>query len=337
VVDGGVLFAGLQPARWRFGINAEAIRVTYPEDVRSVIDGQLALQGNQQLQVLSGTVNVRRAEYTTDVELSDLLALNEEHSRGTFSATTGTGGRGTSPIRLDLTVEARDSIIVRNNLADVVASASLALSGPMDDPVIDGRATVTHGTINFRNGEYQVTRGVVRFPGRLGGDITFDLLAESEIKGYRVSIGLSGTPDKPYPVLRSEPPLPETQIVSLVLTGDLGSSAEGTSAISQSSVGLASSLLSEAVSRSVEKRTSKLFGINRFQIDPLVGGTSPSARLTLGRQVNKNLSIIYSTNITSGQEQVIQIEYRISDRFSVVATRDERGAFGMDFRVRKRF
>ncbi len=334
-LEGGVLFAGLAPSRWRFGINAEAIRVTYPDDVRSVLDGDLTLQGNEQLQVLAGTVNLRRAEYTTDVELNDLLSLSEGGSSGSFGS--GNGATGTSPIRLDLRVEARDSIIVRNNLADVVASASLGLTGPADAPVIDGRATVTRGTINFRNGEYQVTRGVVRFPGRLGGDITFDLQAESDIKGYNVQIGLSGTPDKPYPVLRSEPPLPETQIISLVLTGDLGGGEITTQALTQSGVGLASSLLGEAVSRSVEKRTSKLFGINRFQIDPLVGGSNPSARLTLGRQVNKNLSIIYSTNIASGQEQVIQIEYRISDRFSVVATRDERGAYGLDFRVKKRF
>ena len=147
----------------------------------------------------------------------------------------------------------------------------------------------------------------------------------------------NSTPNKPYPVLRSEPPLPETQIASLVLTGELGSEEIDNTTLGQTGVGLASSLLSEAVSRSVEKRTSKLFGINRFQIDPLVGGADPSARLTLGRRVNKNLSIIYSTNITSTQEQVIQLEYRISDRFSVVASREENGAFALDFRVKKRF
>lgn len=335
-LDGGVLFAGLQPSRWRFGINAEQVRLTYPEDIHSVIDGDLSLQGNRQLQLLSGTVNLRRAEFTRDIDINDILNLQQEQQRGSFD-TAGGGAAPGSPIRLDLRIEARDSLIIRNNLADVVASASLVVTGSLDNPIVDGRATVTRGTINFRNGDYQVTRGVVRFPGRLGGDITFDLQAESEIKGYRVSIGLSGTPDKPYPVLRSEPPLPETQVLSLILTGDLGATELSAQSLTQSGVGLASSLLSEAVSRSVEKRTSRLFGINRFQIDPLVGGANPSARLTLGRQVNKNLSIIYSTNVTSGQEQVIQVEYRISDRFSVVATRDERGAFGLDFRVRKRF
>lgn len=334
-LDGGVLFDGLTPSRWRFGISASQVRLTYPEDVRSVVDGRLTLQGNRQLMVLGGGVTVRRAEFTRDIDAADFLKLEERGSGATFG--NRPARTSTSPIRLDVTVDARDSLIVRNNLADVVASASLVITGPIDDPTIDGRATVSHGTLQFRDGEYQVTRGVVRFPGRLGGDITFDLLAESEIKGYRVSIGLTGTPGKPYPVLRSEPPLPETQVASLVLTGDLASEEISASTVAQSSVGVASSLLSEAVSRSVEKRTSKLFGINRFQIDPLVGRSDPSARLTVGRRVNKNLSIIYSTNLSASQEQVIQLEYRISDRFSLVATRDEDGALGLDFRVRKRF
>jgi translocation and assembly module TamB len=334
-VDGGVLIENLRPARWRFGIDAEQVRITYPEDVRSVIDGDLALQGNMQLQVLSGVVNVRRAEYTRDVELNDLLSLDSTTQTTRF----GNGGTGppTSPIRLDLRVEARDSLVVRNNLADAAASASLILTGTLDDPVIEGRVTVSRGTIKFRSDDYQISRGVVRFPGRVG-DITFDIQAEAEIRGYRVTVGLTGTPDRPYPVLRSDPPLPETQIASLILTGDLGTDQSVTAGtIAQSGVGLASSLLSAAVSESVERRTSKLFGINRFQISPVLGSSDPSARLTLGRQVNKNLAITFTTNVSSSDEQVVQVEYRISDRFSVVATREEDGAFGIDFRVKKRF
>ncbi|HQR39929.1 MAG TPA: translocation/assembly module TamB domain-containing protein [Blastocatellia bacterium] len=334
VVDGGVLFEGLKPARWRFGIDAKQVRMTYPQDVRSILDGDLTLQGNRQLQVLSGTVNLRRAEFTRDIDANDMLALDSRRSQSAI----GTGAStARSLIRLDLNVEARDSIIIRNNLADIAASASLVLTGAIDDPVIDGRATITRGTLDFRDNEYQINRGVVRFPGRLGGEITFDMQAESDIKGYRVTVGIAGTPTKTYPVLRSEPALTEPQIVSLILTGDIGSGEVSTQNLGQQGVNLASALLTEALSRSVEKRTGELFGINRFQIDPLVGGRNPSARVTIGRQVNKNLSILYSTNISSGEDQVIQLEYKLSNRFSLVASRDENGAYGLDIRVRKRF
>jgi translocation and assembly module TamB len=335
-VGGGVLFAGLRPDRWRFDLTADQVRATYPQDVRSVIDGQLVLQGNRQLQVLSGVVNVRRAEYTEDVDLNDLISLGRD---GSFAGTGPRGGGPASPLRLDVRVEARDALVIRNNLADAVASASLVLTGPINDPIIDGRATVTRGTIEFRSGEWQVTRGVVRFPGRQNGDITFDLQAESDIQGYRVTLGFTGTPDRFYPTFRSEPALPQSQILSLVLTGDVGSDEPlTTEAITDTGIGLAGSLLGEAVSRSVQKRTDRLFGINRFRIDPLLtGGSDPSARLTVGRQINENLVLTYSTNITSTQESVVQLEYRVSDRISIVAAREDDGSFGIDVRLRKRF
>jgi translocation and assembly module TamB len=99
----------------------------------------------------------------------------------------------------------------------------------------------------------------------------------------------------------------------------------------------------------VQRATDRLFGLNRFEIDPIVsgrGGTSPTARLTVGRRINRNLTVTYSTNVTEDQNQVIALEYRVSDRLSFVAqyeqgttggltTRDNN--FNFEIRFRKRF
>ena len=51
--------------------------------------------------------------------------------------------------------------------------------------------------------------------------------------------------------------------LALVLTGDVGTVDQtgGTRELAQTGVGLAGSLIGEAISRSVEKRTDRLFGI----------------------------------------------------------------------------
>ena len=99
----------------------------------------------------------------------------------------------------------------------------------------------------------------------------------------------------------------------------------------------------------VRRATDKLFGLNRFEIDPLIagrGGASPTARLTVGRQINKNLSITYSTNLTSDQNQVLALEYRVSNRLSFVAQYEQGSVngfssrndnFSFEIRFRKRF
>ena len=63
----------------------------------------------------------------------------------------------------------------------------------------------------------------------------------------------------------------------------------------------------------------------------------PDVGVTVEEQVNRNLSVTYISNVSSTQEQVIQIEYDISRTLSVVALRDENGTFGLDFIVRKRY
>ena len=80
--------------------------------------------------------------------------------------------------------------MVRNNLADLVGSVSLQLDGPVNDPTISGRITATSGTLNFRNDRYDITRALVDLPPSRNADPILNVQAESQIRGYRVIVGL---------------------------------------------------------------------------------------------------------------------------------------------------
>jgi translocation and assembly module TamB len=82
----------------------------------------------------------------------------------------------------------------------------------------------------------------------------------------------------------------------------------------------------------------RLFGIDRFRVDPFLVGNErdPSARVTFGQQITKDVSITYSTSVSSNEQQVILIEYQVNDSTSIIASRDAEGAFGLDVRFRKR-
>jgi hypothetical protein len=103
------------------------------------------------------------------------------------------------------------------------------------------------------------------------------------------------------------------------------------------------------VTAPLRRATERLFGLNRLELDPIVSpqsGSSPTARLTVGRQVNRNLLITYSTNISGEPNQVVAVEYRLTDRLSFVA-QYERGSsrnltgndnnFNFEIRLRRRF
>ncbi len=334
-LSGGLLLRNLRAEQWRILIRSEAVVLTYPRGLRSVVDGTLTLQGNRQLQILSGTITVRRSEYTRDIDLAQLLLSQAgDRLRPSFLDVPIR-----PPLSLDIRVQALDTLSVRNNLAEAIASASLHVGGTLEEPRLSGSLVVTRGLIRFRNREYQITRGRVDFPrdGATPAEPRFQLEAESDIAGYRVIVGLFGTLERFQTTLRSEPALPPEQVLSLIATGELSRGASATA--SQAGWGAAANLLIGELTHRAEEFTGKIFGINRFQIDPLIvgRGSDPTARLTIGRQISRHLSILYATNLSGPQEQVIIVEYRLSDRFSLVGTRDQDGNFSFDLRIRKRF
>ncbi|HEY1404388.1 MAG TPA: translocation/assembly module TamB domain-containing protein, partial [Pyrinomonadaceae bacterium] len=107
-VTGGALLAGFSPTDFRFNVRAENVTVPLPQDIRATADANLVLQGRAQAQLLSlsGLVNLRRAEYTEDIELADFINRRREATISEGGGGGEGGGFGAN-LRLDLRVEGR--------------------------------------------------------------------------------------------------------------------------------------------------------------------------------------------------------------------------------------
>jgi translocation and assembly module TamB len=343
--SGGALLDGFTVARFLVNINGENVTAPFPENFNSTFDANIEIKGTAREQLISGVVSLRRAEYTENIELADLIDFRRKESieEGGEIAIVRTA------LFSDLRVDGRNALVVRNNLADLVGSVSLQLNGPVKDPIISGRITATSGTINFRNDRYDITRALVDLPASRATDPIINIQGETEIRGYRVVVSLTGPLSQPQAVVRSEPSLPQADVVSLITTGQLASTDTSASVLSQSGIGTATSLLTDAlINAPAQKATSKLFGLTRFEINPVLGrtGSSPAARLTLGRRISKELSVTYSTNVTSDPNQIFAFEYRLSDRLSFIAQYEQastrelssrNNSFSFEIRFRKRF
>ena len=344
-VTGGALLEGFTLARFLFDIHGENVTAPYPTDFRTTADLDLQVKGTSREQLISGVVNVKRSEYTQDIELADIINFRRGESIEEGSEIEITR----AALFSDLRVEGRNALVFRNNLADVVGSISLTVNGPVKDPLVAGRITATSGTINFRNDRYELTRAFVDLPPQRQADPIINIQGESQIRGYRVTVGLNGPLSQPQAVISSEPALPQADVVSLITTGQLATGDTSTSILSQSGLGTATSLLTDAlINAPAQRATSKLFGLSRFEINPVINGTgsSPAARLTLGRRINKDLSVTYSTNVTSDPNQILAVEYRLSDRLFFIAQYEQASTrrlttrnnkFNFEIRFRKRF
>ncbi|MEP6922151.1 MAG: translocation/assembly module TamB domain-containing protein [bacterium] len=344
--SGGARLEGFGLAEFLVNVHGENVTVPFPTNFRSTVDTDLEIKGSARGQLIGGVVRLRRAEYTQDIELADLINFRREQSieeGGELEFTQ-------AAVFNDLKVEGRNALVVRNNLADLIGSVSLQVNGPVKDPVISGRITATSGTLNFRNDRYDITRGLMDLPARRNADPIVNIQAEAQIRGYRVNVTLTGPLSQPQAVVSSEPALPPADVVSLITTGTLSTGDTSSSVLSQSGLGTATSLLTDAlINAPAQRATSKLFGLSRFEINPVIGGrtgSTPGARLTVGKRINKNLSVTYSTNVASDPNQILAVEYRVSDRISFVAQYEQAStrrltaqndAFSFEIRFRKRF
>jgi translocation and assembly module TamB len=333
--QGTVVLDQRQIGSMNIRIDTDDVRLRYPEGLRTVVDSSLILQGTWESPLLQGNVQVQNLSYQSDFD--QFLRLFQE---GRLDRTPSPVGR----LRLALHVEGNRNITIRNQLADVEARLDLDISGTVDDPTLTGHIEASGGTLVFQGTRYVITRGNIDFVDPLRIEPVIDIQAESELRDYRVILAISGRGDRLRLDMRSDPPLPQLEIVSLIAGGrtrDELAARPGGGAVPTSEQlfqGGAASILFDLLQSRVGNRFG-LLGLDRVRIDPFLVGAEndPVARVTVSEQITKDLSITYSQDLSSNRQQIIQIEYFVSQNTSVVASRDEFGSLGLDLKFRTRF
>ncbi len=349
--NGGVLFSDdLQIQSYRVGVVGTNVTVPLPDDFITTGDARLEISGNRIGQSLtslvSGSILARRSLYTKDIDLANIVGSRREGS------ISGGGSGSVFPTRFDLTIDGRNALVIKNNIADLTASASLRVTGTSSSPQISGRIVATEGTVFFRKDRYEVQRGVLEFPPNTSIEPVINLIAESEINGYQVFVNLNGSltdTELLNATVRSSPALPQADVISLITTGSLSNTESGIPTLASTGINTAAEVLTDSIINNPARRaTDRLFGLNVFEIDPIISGEriNPTARLTVGRQINNNLRVTYATNLSQDQNQVLALEYRVSNKLSVVAQYEQsslsnvtsnRDNFSIEVRFRRRF
>jgi len=327
-IEGQAAFERGELRSYDFRPTARGVSLRYPEGLRSLLDAELRLFGDASEQWITGTVDVRQALYTRRYDVaSELLSAGRR-----FSPEPATLEEGA---RLDLQIRVPGTLRIDNNLASLSASADLALQGTTRAPVVTGRAEVESGQVYFQGRTYVIQRGTLDFVNPRKLDPLFDIEAETQIRSYRVTLRASGTLERVTPTLTSDPPLSSLQILALLAGQDESEVANLTQTQARASQAqlaaagaatLAAGRLAESVG--LEREAERLFGLNRFSIDPSLlrgAGSTPTARVTVGKRVTPDLNVLYSQDLRGTEERILAVEYTLSDRFSLLLTRTDPG------------
>ena len=335
----GSLTYGNGPVSYDLTARTEQVRVRYPAGMSWLAGGDLRLLGTAQAATLSGHVTVDRLLMSPGFDITSLVASSTE---------TTSGPRTTSPflrnLQFDVQADAASGAVLEWSSGRFQTDANVRVRGTWDHPILLGNVHLLTGEISMRGNQYHLTRGDLNFANPFRADPVLNVEVATTIQQYEVTVDFTGPASHLTMAYRSDPPLPSSDIITLLALGQTGEESMlrgGAAAVQTPQLG-ATTLLSEAISSQLGGRVQRLFGVQRFSVDPdYIAATSatqnPGARVTIAEQFSRNLVITYSTDVTSTQEQVIQIEYTLRPDVSVVALRDENGTFGVDVVRRQRF
>jgi len=324
---------------YRLQATANQVRYRSPDGVSVTVDGRLSLIGTSNNSVLSGTMVVVRANFNPRTDVGSLLATTAKPVSVPSEPNEYLRG-----LQFDVNVVSSRALEVATSLTrNIQADANLRIRGTPERPVVLGNITVNSGQIEFFGNKYTISRGEVNFysPSKIEPIIDMDL--ETQVRGVVVDISFSGSLSKLNFSYRSDPPLETNDIIALLAVGrapqTVGGLASAQTSTSTNYLATGSNALLGQAIAPASGRLQRFFGVSHIKIDPqLTDITSvPQARLTLEQQVSNDITLTYITNLARSDQQIVRVEWDFSKKWSVVALRDENGAFGVDFQYRKRF
>ena len=348
---------GLELGEFDVTAAGEEMRLRFPEGMRSLVDASLSLQGPPGGLVLGGQVLVRSAVWTRGFETpGNVFSLGGGDDA--LALPTGAAPGETLPLSYDVQITAPSTLRIENDQARIVASADLELRGTFDRPLLFGRADIERGEARFEGRRYIVTRGSLDFTNPVAIQPFFDVEAETRVRvpgqTYRVTLRMAGTSERMQPEFTSDPPLPPVEILTLLFSDSVpGGDVELASLRSPNQreqellQARATRALTGALSAEVGRVVEQTFGVDTFQITPLLVdpyqqssrlNVNPTARVTIGKRLSDRIFLTYARSLSSStRDEIILLEYDQSDSLAWVFSQNEDRTYALEVRKRVTF
>ena len=330
--------------RLYFSVDFFDMRYPYPEDMQPVVQGHVEIFGPIHDIMATGEVEVQSARYKKSVYPERAFA----EFRQRLVAVSARGEPSDFRVRLDINVVADRTLRIKNNLADASGSGEFKVQGNTDKVIILGSFEVYEGYVELYGNKYEIKRAIIDFQDPRRINPYLDVRAETQKGDYLIAVLVTGVLDKPEVNFSSDPPLGQTDIVSLVSLGvttqtlfspgyrstfgSVGTRTIGGSAIALGSFG------------GVDERIRGAVGLDKFSIET---GFSPTTqtfepRLVARKSFEDRLSISMSQSLGTTSETAASAELRLKDRVYLEGgwesgAKSAPGQVSGDVKVRYRF
>jgi translocation and assembly module TamB len=316
-------------------VTGKGVRIRYPQGVTSLADAKFQLQGAQNNLLLSGDVLITRFTANPDLDLAALAA-----QAGPSVQTIAPPDAPSNHVRLDVHIASSPQLNFQNAFAKLAGDVDVNLRGTLASPSLLGRVDITQGSAMIAGTRYDLERGEITFTNPLRIEPTIDLSATARVEDYDITLGLNGPPQKLAVTYRSDPPLPEADVVSLLALGHTANQQRLYTQQQQQAISNPTdALLGGALNATVSSRIQKLFGAGSVKLDPDYLGAfgNSTSRITVQEQLGRDITLTYATDVNTTSQQLLQAEVAINRHVSLVVARDESGVFSLVIKATRRY
>lgn len=224
--------------RYSFDVGADHIRYAFGEgiDTELGLRARLTWERGERLPALRGELAVDRFDYARSIELRSLGDVAAGFVRGSFRRSRAEVRRydpDAEMVQLDLRVTHDEPFRVHNELVDAQLSIEnteqpFRIVGTDERYGVLGSMEITRGSLFFQGNEFVVRRGLLRFDDPTSIDPHVDVEAFTDIRrssnffsgtNWRIFLNVIGPSDNLRLTTRSEPDLPEDDILTLLALG----------------------------------------------------------------------------------------------------------------------
>ncbi len=203
-----------------------------------------------------------------------------------------------------------------------------------------------------------MTRGSLDFANANRIQPFFDVEAETRVRvpgqTYRVTMRMTGTTERLQPQFTSDPPLQTLDILTLLFSDQAPSGDMELARLQRPNEreqrlveARATRALTGALSDEVGRVIEQTFGVDTFQITPLLNdpyqqsarlNLNPTARVTIGKRISNRIFLTYARSLSSStRDEIILLEFDESDSLSWVLSQNEDRTYALEVRKRHTF
>ena len=209
------------------------------------------------------------------------------------------------------------------------------ITGSISERTVPGEPTRATGELQVKDGQYlalarklDIERGKLIFGGGLLADPAVDIRAIKVFPDVKAGVNVRGSLRAPRLTFFSEPSIPQSQIVSLLLAGGSLQSVQdqnraGTPGARQEVAGQAAALLASQLGNKL--------GIEDISVESTLNNETS---LVLGKYLSPRLYVSYGLSLTESV-YTIKMRYTIDDHWTIKTEAGQEYAGDLDFTIEK--